>query len=93
MLGNLVRRHQDFHAVNLPSVHFPESLSCKGLHRFTFFLGVSVACVDISTAFSDTRKESNIREGSVTSLVELLGTSLQLLLGSLRWHVWSGKII
>ena len=52
--------------------------------------GVSVACVSVSNTFGKTRKGANIRVGSVTSLVELLRTSLQFILASLWWHVCGG---
>ena len=89
MLGNLFQRHQDFHAMNRPSGCFSQSLRPKVMmHRFIASLGVSVAYESVSITFGNTRKRTNIREGSVTSLVKLLGTSLQLLLASLWWHVW-----
>ena len=40
-------------------------------------------------AFNKCRSRDNIRRASVISLVKLLGTSLQLLLVSLWWHVWN----
>ena len=63
------------------------------MHRFISSLGVSVACVSVSIAFDSTRNQTNTREGNSTSLVELLGTSLQLLLASLWWHVWNVKTL
>lgn len=88
MLGNLFRRHQHFHAMNRPSGCFSESLRPKVMHHFVSSLGVSVAYESVSITFGNTKRQTNIREGSVTSLVKLLGTSLQLLLASLWWHVW-----
>lgn len=60
------------------------------MNRFISSLGGFVACVSVSITFGNTGKQTNTREGSVTSLlVELLGTSLQLFLASLWWHVWN----
>ena len=59
------------------------------MHRFKSSPGVFVGYVSISITIDNTKKRTNIRVGTVASLIELLRTSLQLLLASLWWHVWN----
>ena len=87
MPGNHVRHLKDFHATNFPLIFFPEALGLNGCTA-SYASGVSFVYVTVSISFDNTRERTTIRLMSVASLVELLRTSLQLLLASLWWHVW-----